>query len=47
LRRRAEPREVAGDRFRPAGLGPADDVELAVESLGKTFAPIEPRAVVI
>ena len=28
-------------------LGPADDVELAVESLGKTFAPIERRAVVI
>lgn len=28
-------------------LGPADEVELAVESLGKTFAPIERRAVVI
>jgi CRISPR-associated protein Cas2 len=28
-------------------LGPAEDVELAVESLGKTFAPIERRAVVI
>jgi CRISPR-associated protein Cas2 len=28
-------------------LGPAENVELAVESLGKTFAPIERRAVVI
>jgi CRISPR-associated protein Cas2 len=28
-------------------LGPADDVELAVESLGKTFVGIERRAVVI
>ncbi len=28
-------------------LGPAEDVELAVESLGKTFSPIERRAVVI
>src|SRR5947199_10672720 len=28
-------------------LGPAEDVELAVESLGKSFAPIERRAVVI
>lgn len=28
-------------------LGPAEDVELAVESLGKTFEPIERRAVVI
>ena len=28
-------------------LGPAEDVELAIESLGKTFAPIERRAVVI
>jgi CRISPR-associated protein Cas2 len=28
-------------------LGPAEDVELAVESLGRTFAPIERRAVVI
>jgi CRISPR-associated protein Cas2 len=28
-------------------LGPAEDVELAVESLGKTFTPIERRAVVI
>jgi CRISPR-associated protein Cas2 len=28
-------------------LGPAEEVDLAVESLGKTFAPIERRAVVI
>jgi CRISPR-associated protein Cas2 len=28
-------------------LGPAEDVELAVESLGKVFEPIERRAVVI
>ena len=28
-------------------LGPADEVELAVESLGKSFTPIERRAVVI
>jgi CRISPR-associated protein Cas2 len=28
-------------------LGPAEDVELAVESLGKAFEPIERRAVVI
>jgi CRISPR-associated protein Cas2 len=28
-------------------LGPADEVDLAVESLGKSFAPIERRAVVI
>jgi CRISPR-associated protein Cas2 len=28
-------------------LGPAEDVELAVESLGKSFQPIERRAVVI
>lgn len=28
-------------------LGPAQEVELAVESLGKTFTPIERRAVVI
>jgi CRISPR-associated protein Cas2 len=27
-------------------LGPADDVEIAVESLGKTFTPIEREAVV-
>jgi CRISPR-associated protein Cas2 len=28
-------------------LGPAEDVELVVESLGKAFEPIERRAVVI
>jgi CRISPR-associated protein Cas2 len=28
-------------------LGPAEDVQLAVESLGKVFTPIERRAVVI
>ena len=28
-------------------LGPAEEVDLAVESLGKTFEPIERRAVVI
>ena len=28
-------------------LGPATDVGLALESLGKTFAPIERRAIVI
>ena len=28
-------------------LGPADEVELNVESLGKSFTPIERRAVVI
>jgi CRISPR-associated protein Cas2 len=28
-------------------LGPAEDVQLAVESLGKSFTPIERRAVVI
>lgn len=28
-------------------LGPADEVDLAVESLGKTFTPIERRAIVI
>jgi len=28
-------------------LGPAKDVELAVESLGRAFSPIERRAVVI
>jgi CRISPR-associated protein Cas2 len=28
-------------------LGPAEDVELAVESLGKTFTPIERAAVIV
>lgn len=28
-------------------LGPADEVDLVVESLGKTFTPIERRAIVI
>ena len=28
-------------------LGPAEEVELAVESLGKSFTPIERRAIVI
>jgi len=28
-------------------LGPAEDVELTVESLGKSFEPIDRRAVVI
>jgi CRISPR-associated protein Cas2 len=28
-------------------LGPAEDVDLAIESLGKTFEPIQRRAVVI
>lgn len=28
-------------------VGPAEDVELMVESLGKSFSPIERRAVVI
>lgn len=28
-------------------LGPAEDVAFAVESLGKTFSPIERRAIVI
>ena len=28
-------------------LGPADDIGIAVESLGKSFAPIERRAIVI
>ncbi|MBT9290783.1 CRISPR-associated endonuclease Cas2 [Prosthecodimorpha staleyi] len=28
-------------------LGPAEDVDLAVESLGKTFEPIEREAIVI
>jgi CRISPR-associated protein Cas2 len=28
-------------------LGPAEEVEVAVESLGKTFQPIERRAVVV
>lgn len=28
-------------------LGPAEDIELAVESLGKVFEPIERRAVII
>lgn len=28
-------------------LGPADEVGIAVESLGKTFAPIERRAIVL
>lgn len=28
-------------------LGPADDAAIAVESLGKTFTPIERRAIVI
>ena len=28
-------------------LGPAEDVQLAVESLGKSFAPIERAAVVV
>ena len=28
-------------------LGPAEDVELMVESLGKSFTPIERRAVVV
>lgn len=28
-------------------LGPTEDVELVVESLGKTFEPIERRAVII
>jgi hypothetical protein len=35
-----------GDRFRLAGLGPADEIEFAFESLGQ-IAPIEGRAVVI
>ena len=37
----------AGDHVIILDLGPAEDVELAVESLGKAFEPIERRAVVI
>ena len=37
----------AADHVLILDLGPAEDVELAVESLGKVFAPIERRAIVI
>lgn len=37
----------AADHIIILDLGPADDVELAVESLGKNFTPIDRRAVVI
>jgi len=37
----------AADHVVILDLGPAEDVELAVESLGKRFAPIERRAVVV
>ena len=37
----------AEDHVLVLDLGPAEDLELAVESLGKTFALIERRAVVI
>jgi CRISPR-associated protein Cas2 len=39
--------DQAEDHIVILDLGPAEDVELAVESLGKAFAPIERRAVVI
>jgi CRISPR-associated protein Cas2 len=39
--------DPASDHVIILDLGPAEDVDLAVESLGKTFAPIERRAVVI
>ncbi len=35
------------DRVRLIDVGPADKMELAVESIGKTFAKIERRATVI
>ena len=39
--------EPGADHVVILDLGPAEDVELAVESLGKSFEPIERRAVVI
>ncbi|MYZ46626.1 CRISPR-associated endonuclease Cas2 [Rhizobiales bacterium L72] len=39
--------DPAADHVVILDLGPAEDVELAVESLGKTFQAIERRAVVI
>lgn len=39
--------DSAADHVLILDLGPAEDVELAVESLGKTFEAIERRAVVI
>jgi len=39
--------ESSEDHVLILDLGPADDVGIAVESLGKSFAPIERRAIVI
>lgn len=39
--------DAATDHVVILDLGPAEDVELAVESLGKRFEPIERRAVVV
>ena len=39
--------EPAADHVLILDLGPAAEVELAVESLGRTFTPIERRAVVV
>lgn len=39
--------DATADHIVILDLGPAEDVELAVESLGRTFEPIERRAVVI
>ena len=38
---------LAQDHVLIMDLGPADEAEPAVESLGKSFAPIERRAIVI
>jgi len=39
--------EAAEDHVIILDLGPAENVDLAVESLGKSFEPIERRAIVI
>ncbi|GMG81629.1 CRISPR-associated endonuclease Cas2 [Paralimibaculum aggregatum] len=39
--------DTTADHVLILDLGPAEEVELAVESLGKPFAPIERRAIVI
>lgn len=39
--------DTTADHVLILDLGPAEEVDLAVESLGKPFAPIERRAIVI
>lgn len=39
--------DTTADHVLILDLGPAEEVELAVESLGRPFAPVERRAIVI